>query len=146
MQAATRVLTITTFLFCSASSWAQVPATTQPITAAERAALFPARNVIEQGRAIAESSCVRCHGMDGTSADAQRPNLAGLHGFPLPGHRAYQTGQRVDESMGHAGGFLNNEGMLSVAAYYASLEPVRIAPPWMIAPCKHQWWTTHSTK
>jgi cytochrome c553 len=130
MQAATRILIIVTLLFCSASSWAQVPATTQPITAAERAALFPGRNMIEQGRAIAESSCARCHGLDGISEEAQRPNLAGQRTVYL--YRviqAYQVGQRVDDSMGHAGGFLNDEGMLSVAAYYASLEPVRIPPP-----------------
>jgi len=130
MQAAARALTITAILFCSTSTWAQVLATTQPITAAERAALFPARSMIEQGRAIAESSCARCHGMDGISTDAQRPNLAGQRTVYL--YRviqAYQNGQRVDDSMGHAGGFLNDEGMLSVATYYASLTPVRNPPP-----------------
>jgi cytochrome c553 len=86
--------------------------------------------MIEQGRAIAESSCARCHGMDGISEDAQRPNLAGQRTVYLNRViQAYQNGQRVDDSMGHAGGFLNNEGMLSVAAYYASLAPVTNPPP-----------------
>jgi len=130
MQAAARVLIFVTVLLCSASTWAQASAATQPLTAAERAALFPARNMIEQGRAIAESSCARCHGMDGISTDdTQRPKLAGQRTVYL--YRviqAYQNGQRVDDSMGHAGGFLNNEGMLSVATYYASLTPVGNLP------------------
>ena len=129
MQATARALTITAVLFCSASAWAQAPATTGPLTAAERAALFPARSMIEKGRAIAESSCARCHGMDGISTDEQRPKLAGQRTVYL--YRviqAYQNGQRVDDSMGHAGGFLNDEGMLSVATYYASLTPAGNLP------------------
>jgi len=129
MQEALRFLMIATVLLCSANAWAQTSATTQPLSAAERAALFPARNMIEQGRAIAESSCSRCHGMDGISADEQRPNLAGQRTVYL--YRviqAYQNGQRIDDSMGHAGGFLNDEGMLSVATYYASLTPVSRPP------------------
>ena len=92
--------------------------------------LFPSRNMIEKGRSIAESSCSRCHGMNGISTDEQRPNLAGQRAVYL--YRvigAYQNGHRVDDSMGHASGFLNDEGMLSVAAFYASLAPVRSFPP-----------------
>ncbi|HLF32321.1 MAG TPA: c-type cytochrome [Xanthomonadales bacterium] len=92
--------------------------------------LFPSRNMIEKGRSIAESSCSRCHGMNGISTDEQRPNLAGQRAVYL--YRvigAYQNGHRVDDSMGHASGFLNDEGMLSVAAFYASLAPVRSSPP-----------------
>lgn len=92
--------------------------------------LFPSRDMIEKGRSIAESSCSRCHGMNGISTDEQRPNLAGQRAVYL--YRvigAYQNGNRVDDSMGHASGFLNDEGMLSVAAFYASLAPLRSSPP-----------------
>jgi cytochrome c553 len=129
MRTSEKVLTIVTTLLFSAGAWAQTSPATQPITPAERTAISPSRNMVEQGRAIAESSCARCHGMDGVSTDEQRPNLAGQRSVYL--YRvmgAYQNGHRIDDSMGHAGGFLNDEGMLSVATYYASLAPVRNLP------------------
>jgi len=67
--------------------------------------------------------------MDGISADELQPNLAGQRTVYL--YRviqAYQDGHRMDDSMGHASGFLNEEGMFAVAAYYASLPPVRRLP------------------
>lgn len=116
-------------LLGSSSASAQNSATTKAIGPAERAALFPSRSMIDKGRTIAESSCSRCHGMDGINSDELQPNLAGQRTVYL--YRviqAYQDGHRMDDSMGHASGFLNEEGMFSVAAYYASLPPVRRLP------------------
>jgi len=109
---------------------AQSSISTQPVQQTERAALFPTKNMLKQGRTIAESNCAKCHGLEGITQDKSRPNLAGQRAVYL--YRvlqAYQNGYRIDQSMGHAGGFLNDEGLLSLAAYYASLTPVRIEPP-----------------
>ena len=106
---------------------AQTATTTEPLEENERAALFPDRNTIEQGRAIAQATCSRCHGMDGVSTDAQRPHLAGQRAVYLYRVvKSYQDGGRIDDSMGHAGSFLNDQGMLSVAAFYSSLPPARL--------------------
>ena len=53
------------------------PTVNPPISAKERAALFPTAAEIEQGRLLAESSCAGCHGADGSSQDPARPSLAG---------------------------------------------------------------------
>jgi len=108
---------------------AQSPVATQPVQPEERAALFPTRDMLQQGRNIAEAACAKCHGLDGISDDSGRPNLAGQRVVYL--YRilqAYQNGYRIDQSMGHAGGFLNDEGLMSVAAWYASLTPARVEP------------------
>ena len=113
-------------LFTCADAWGQSSIATRQIQAAERAALFPSSDMLEQGRNIAETSCSGCHGVGGISEKAEFPHLAGQRTVYL--YRvlqAYQNGYRIDESMGHAGGFLNDEGLLSVAAYYASLPPAR---------------------
>jgi cytochrome c553 len=85
--------------------------------------------MLEQGRTVAEAACARCHGVDGVSDSGDVPNLAGQRAVYL--YRvlhAYQNGYRIDQSMGHAGGFLNDEGLLSVAAYYANQIPRPIEP------------------
>jgi cytochrome c553 len=115
---------------CSTGAWAQPTVATQPVQESERAALFPDKNRLQQGRNIADANCARCHGLDGISQEENRPNLAGQRAVYL--YRvlqAYQNGYRIDQSMGHAGGFLNDEGLLSVAAYYANLPPVTVTPP-----------------
>jgi cytochrome c553 len=115
------------FLFLgSGCAWAQAEIATQQIQPAERAALFPSKEMLEQGEKIAASACADCHSMDGISTDAGMPHLAGQRAVYL--YRvlhAYQNGYRIDQSMGHASGFLNEDGLLSVAAYYASLPPAK---------------------
>ena len=106
---------------------AQSTIATDPVQDLERPALFPSQSMLDKGQTIAEASCAKCHGLDGISDNDERPHLAGQRAIYL--YRvlhAYQTGYRIDQSMGHAGGFLNDEGLLSVASYYANLPPVRI--------------------
>ncbi|MBT8060534.1 MAG: cytochrome c4 [Gammaproteobacteria bacterium] len=74
---------------------------------------------------MAETACAGCHGIDGVSTEPGRPHLAGQRAVYL--YRtlnAYQTGTRTDAQMSHAIGFLNEDAIRSVAAYYASLPPV----------------------
>jgi cytochrome c553 len=108
-------------------AWSQ-SMSTQAVNSMERAALSPSRQQLEQGQAVAESACANCHGMDGVSTAAGIPNLAGQRTVYL--YRvlqAYQSGERRNESMNHAIGFLNDESLLAVSAYFASLVPARPA-------------------
>ncbi len=98
---------------------------TKPLDETERAALSPSRGMIELGRGVADKACAECHGMDGVSREAGQPHLAGQRAAYL--HRvmkAYQARERRNDDMYHATGFLNDEALLAVSAYYASLAPV----------------------
>lgn len=131
-------LAIIALLVVSLEASAQEPAATRPLTAAEREALNPPRTMIDLGRSVAETACAECHGMNGVSDEAGKPHLAAQRLVYL--HRvlkAYQTRERHSDLMNHATGFLNDEALLSVAAYYASQPPApgstEAAPPEMPA-------------
>lgn len=95
----------------------------EPLQEKERAALFPSAVMINQGRNVAETSCASCHGMDGVSDTEGKPHLAGQRTVYLyRAQQAYHAGARIDETKKH-NGFLNDEALLGVAAYYASLTP-----------------------
>ena len=112
-----------------ATAWSQGSSTTAPISDKERTALDPSRGMIELGRSVASTACANCHGVDGISTAAGVPHLAGQRTVYL--HRvlqAYQSRERRSDPMNHAIGFLNDEALLAVAAYYASLSPARPEP------------------
>jgi cytochrome c553 len=103
-------------------------AATAPLSTAERSALTPSREMIEMGGGVAERACADCHGMDGISAEPGQPHLAGQRTVYL--YRvlqSYQARQRGNDAMTHSIGFLNDEALLAIAAYYASLAPA-LAP------------------
>jgi len=103
---------------------AQDTVSSQPISAKERAALFPTQDSIVQGRALAEASCAVCHGLNGISADKNRPNLAGQRTIYLYREMlAYQQGARSNKAMHDAVAFLDADALLKTAIYYASLPP-----------------------
>lgn len=115
-------------LFTVAAS-AQGSATTQPVNSLERSALLPSRGMLDLGKNVAARACSDCHGIDGKSTAPGLPNLAGQRTVYL--YRvlqAYQTRERRIDSMNHATGFLNDEALLAVSAYYASLVPARPEP------------------
>jgi cytochrome c553 len=107
---------------------AQYSVSTEPITAKERAALFPTAAIIERGQVLAESTCGACHGIDGISTDKHRPHLAGQRAIYLYREMlAYQRGARDNRTMKDAVAFLDTDALLSTAIYYASLAPPRPA-------------------
>jgi cytochrome c553 len=111
-------------LLISATAWPQGSAATQPITELERAALSPSREMLAVGENVAGTACASCHGIDGVSTGPGTPNLAGQRTVYL--YRvlqAYQAHERRNDEMNHATGFLNEEALLAVSAYYASLTP-----------------------
>jgi cytochrome c553 len=74
--------------------------------------------------------CARCHGPTGISETRGVPHLAGQRPSYLYAKiKAYQAGIRDDHAMESAVKFLNDDALVKVAAYYASLEP----PPPMAA-------------
>ena len=114
------------FLLAPSVSRAQSSASGDPINEGERSALFPSRSMIEYGWSVAKTDCAECHGMDGISDTEGKPHLAGQRTVYLYRVlRTYQEGDRKNEPMQHVG-FLSEQAMLSVAAYYASLAPARI--------------------
>ena len=116
-------------LFCLAAGGApaQDSITTAPLDSIERYALNPTRDMLDHGMNVAATACAACHGTDGIGIEAGTPNLAGQRTVYL--YRVlqgYQDRSRRNDAMNHAVGFLNEEALLAVAAYYASLPP---APP-----------------
>lgn len=90
-----------------------------------RAAYATALEVAE-GKRVAETTCARCHGVNGISTTTDVPHLAGQR--PVYLHvelQAYQTGARGDKAMDGAVRFLSDDALIKVAAYYASLEPAQ---------------------
>ncbi len=92
-----------------------------------RAAYANAADVAE-GKRIAESTCAACHGANGVSRIQGVPNLAGQRpAYLYLELRAYQSGARSDTAMGDAVKPLNDNALVKVAAYYASLDPAQPA-------------------
>jgi cytochrome c553 len=107
------------------AAWAQGPASTDPLSADERAALFPTRDMLEKGWNVANTACVQCHGVDGASTGPGVPHLAGQRTVFLDRVlRAYQSRERRNDDMGHSVSFLNEEALMAVSAYYANLAPI----------------------
>jgi len=114
-------LTIIAILLGMASPLAHSVQVTQPVQGKELTALFPATSMINHGKNVAESACASCHGMDGVSDPDGTPHLAGQRAVYLyRTQQAYNEGTRFDETGKHKG-FLNDEAVLAVSAYYASL-------------------------
>ncbi len=83
---------------------------------------------VEEGKQLAQSSCAKCHGVDGVSTNAGVPNLAGQRS-PYLFHqlRAFGSGARAHNIMNGVVKFLSTNALVNVAAYYASLEPAQPA-------------------
>jgi cytochrome c553 len=103
-----------------------------------RPAYATASDVLE-GKRVADDLCARCHGAVGISTIQGVPHVAGQRPSYLYAKvKAYQSGNRDDHAMETAVKFLNDDALVKVAAYYASLEPSpppasgptsKIAPP-----------------
>lgn len=112
-----KLLTLTVLsLLLAACGREQIP-TTQPAATADTAA----------GRAVAESQCMNCHGLDGRSAGADIPHLAGqrLEYLQLA-LKEYRSGARPHAALQQLFSQLDEAQLANVAAYYAGLP--RIAP------------------
>ena len=99
---------------------------TTALNSIERYALNPHREMLDQGQNVAATACASCHGVDGVSTAPGTHTLAGQRMVYL--YRVlhnYQSRDRRNDAMNHAVGLLNEEALLAVSAYYASLTPAR---------------------
>jgi cytochrome c553 len=106
-------------------------AQTTPITpgggAKDFKPLFVKQEDLADGRQLAQTTCVGCHGENGISTTEGVPNIAGQRSVYLYVElKAYQSGMRRQTIMGNVVKYLNDAALVNVAAYYATLDP---APP-----------------
>jgi len=93
-----------------------------------RAAYATAADVAD-GKRIAETTCVGCHGPNGVSTAKAIPNLAGQRpAYLYLELKAYQSGTRGTNEMSNVVKPLSDQALVQVAAYYANLEPSQPAP------------------
>ena len=91
--------------------------------------LYADEGDIAEGNRLVDSSCSGCHGALGVAESPGVPNLAGQRPAYLYRElRAYQSGARGDSAMNNAVKFLNDDALVKVAAYFASLEPPQPRP------------------
>jgi len=92
--------------------------------------LYATPEDIAEGKQLAERTCAACHGDNGISAIQNVPNLAGQRpAYLYIELKAYQSGARGNSAMNETVKYLNDEGMVRVAAYFASLDPAKPSSP-----------------
>ena len=95
---------------------------------ADLRAVYATPQDIAEGKKLAETNCVRCHGVNGVSSTAGVPHLAGQRAAYLHSQlKAYKEGSRAQSPMGGAVKFLADDALIRVSAYFASLDPPRAA-------------------
>ncbi len=73
------------------------------------------------------ATCVACHGQNGISISPEFPNLAGQYADYLAHSlRGYKSGERKNVVMAGFAAGLSEEDIEDLAAYYASLEGLRV--------------------
>jgi cytochrome c553 len=85
---------------------------------------------IADGKRLADSTCAVCHGANGVSTAVGVPNLAGQRApYLYTEMKAYQSSARPASAvMRNTVLVLNDEALIRVAAYYASLDPAPSSP------------------
>jgi cytochrome c553 len=113
------------------------PSLVKPSAGDDLRAVYATAADVAEGRRVADTTCARCHGANGISTIKGIPHLAGQRpGYLYLELRAYQTGQRGNDMMDGAVKFLSEDALVKVAAYYASLEPVRSSASAKAAPAR----------
>src|SRR6266540_4976817 len=105
---------------------AQSTTTVKPSNGDDLRAVFVPAADIAEGKVVADTTCAGCHGVNGISAIAGVPHLAGQRAAYLHIElKAYQSGIRGDNAMRNSVKFLNDDALVKVAAYFASLDPAQ---------------------
>lgn len=112
------------------------PAKVRPAPADDMRAVLATPQEVAEGKRLAQDACARCHGVNGVSVTAGIPHIAGQRaGYLHLQLRAYKQGGRPQSPMTGAVRFLSDDGLVKVAAYYASLDPApRVPAPARSAP------------
>jgi len=124
------VLAMSVFAAGAAILIGRPEAAAQPVTAQpgdDLRVVFANSADIAEGKGLAATACVGCHGENGVSTATGVPHLAGQRSpYLYLVSKAYQSGARPGSTMKSAVAFLNDDALIKLAAYYASLDP---APP-----------------
>ena len=105
------------------------PAAVKPSPGDDLRSLYATSQDIAEGKRAAQE-CTRCHSESGISATPGVPSLAGQRAPYLHAQlRAYKSGQRAHSPVTGAVKFMSDDALMKVAAYYASLDPPKPAPP-----------------
>ena len=107
-------------------------ATAQPAPAggSELRPVYASHEEIAEGKRLAEKMCASCHGADGISTNEGVPNLASQRpGYLYLELKAYQSGARGASAMANSVKFLNDDAIVKLAAYFASLDPAQPSAP-----------------
>ena len=85
---------------------------------------------VTEGRQVADTMCARCHGLNGISKEKGVPHIAGQRAVYLHLEmKVYQAGGRGHKIMTNTVKYMNDDAIMKVSAYYASLEPAEPANP-----------------
>ena len=104
-------------------------AAAQP-AASELRPVYASSEEIAEGKRLAEKMCASCHGADGISTIAGVPNLASQRpAYLYLELKAYQSGARGESAMADTVKVLNDDAMVKLAAYFASLDPAQPSAP-----------------
>jgi len=80
------------------------------------------------GKVIAKANCAGCHGMDGRGITGDIPNLAAqVEIYLSTSLHAYKEGKRSHAALRDMAMKMNDADMRNIAAYYASLPPLKNA-------------------
>jgi len=90
----------------------------------------PAQADIAAGKAIAETACLACHGIDGKGIAPGIPHLAGQRErYLLASLKEYKEGKRTHAALKEIASRLSDAETRNVMAYYASLPPITNVAP-----------------
>ncbi|WP_440026082.1 c-type cytochrome [Chromobacterium amazonense] len=77
-----------------------------------------------KGKQIVDTVCAACHGVDGNSAAAANPSLAGQSSQYLYNQlKAFKSGQRKNPTMLGMASTLSDDDMRNVSAYFSEQKP-----------------------
>ena len=100
------------------------PVRAASLTPLELSPLYAMDKDLNEGKELASTACARCHGLDGLATAKEAPHLASQRpSYIYRELKAYQRQLRPNSEMHDKVKFLNDEALMKVAAYYASLEP-----------------------
>ena len=86
--------------------------------------LYATAQDVAQGKQVAETMCASCHGMNGVAKQKGVPHIAGQRAVYLHLEmKIYQAGGRGSNTMANTVKYMNDDAIMKVSAYYASLEP-----------------------
>jgi len=113
-----------------AAQWLGAAAQPAPPGAGELRPVYASPEEIAEGKRLAEKVCASCHGADGISTNEGVPNLASQRpAYLYLELKAYQSGARGDSAMADTVKFLNDDAIVKLAAYFASLNPAQPSAP-----------------